>query len=147
MKVHEYWWNELKNVGFPKCSLPEKAYPYVDRPIDLKLSSPRIHTMTLIFRSPFQIMNWKLLPAASAHWSWLCLLYPIWQPSSSFRWQNIFGLVHFGSGCIDTPMRLTSSGDVLWDYQSVWFKTRQASPNGLHLLFSLWWKRKTHGPS
>lgn len=57
-----------------------------------------------------------------------------------------FGLVHFGSSCIDTPMCLTSSGAVLWDYQSVWFKTRQASPDGLHPLFSLWWKTKTHWP-
>lgn len=55
-----------------------------------------------------------------------------------FRWWNMFGLDHFGSRYIDTPMRLASSWDVLWDYQSIWYKTRQASHNGLHLLFSLW---------
>lgn len=87
-----------------------------------------------IFRSHFQIMCWKELLAASAHWSWLCLLKPVWQPSCSFRWQNTFSLVHFGTCGTDTPTLLTSFEDVLWDYSTVWLKIKQVNPNGQHLL-------------
>lgn len=74
------------------------------------------------------------LVAASAHRSWLCLLKPVWQWSCSFRWQNMFSLVHFGTCGTDTPMLLASFADVLWDYSTVWLIIKQVNPNGLHLL-------------
>lgn len=133
---HEYWWSEgtLQSLGCPHaaCLRNDHWYLFGWAQWFEALSS---QNPLLFFRRPFQIVNWKLLPGASAHWSWLCLLEPIWQPCSSFRWQSIFDRVHFGLCWIDTPMHLTSSGDVLWDYPSVWFSTRQASPNGLPLLF------------
>lgn len=83
-----------------------------------------------IFRSHFQIMCWKGLLAASAH----LLLKPVWQPSCSFRWQNMFSLVHFGTCGTDTPKLLTSFVNVLWYYSTVWFKIKQVNPKGLYLL-------------
>lgn len=66
---------------------------------NLKLSSLPVCIMVGFsgpwnFRNHFRIMCWKALLAASAHWSWLCLLEPAWQYQCSFRWQNMFSLVH-----------------------------------------------------
>lgn len=78
----------MQNVGFPSAAgLRNDHWALLGRTMDLKPHSPTVLTIVglLIFRSTVQIMNWKLLPAASAHWFWLCLLKPVWLSNSLFQ--------------------------------------------------------------
>lgn len=106
-------WRKLAEWGMSPRTLP-KEWPLISAGMSPVIWSfpPRIHTPVglLVFRSPFQIVNWRFLPAASAHWSSLCLLEPVWQRCGLFRWQSVLSLVHLGLGWIDTPTCLSSSG-------------------------------------
>lgn len=128
--------------SLPECWLPK---PWLDKsPIWNSHLSQSVPWLDFgFFRSHFQIMCWKMLLAAPAHWCWLCLLELVWQSSCSFRCQNMFSLVHFGSGYTDTPTLLTSCGDMLWDYLAVWFKIKQTQMAYTFYSFFPQWKRKT----
>lgn len=84
--------------SFTKLAWVLATHALLGQITNVKLSSLPVCTVVglsgpWIFRSYFQIMCWKALLAVSAHWSWLCLLEPVWQHRCSFRWQNMCSLV------------------------------------------------------
>lgn len=145
---------DLAECWISQCSWPEKwppistwTDPWIWSPL-LPQSIPLWDSCSLeaLFKSWIGNYFQQLLPTGSG----CAFASQFGRLTAYFRWWDMLGLDHFGSGCRDTPMRLASSWDVLWDYPSVGYKTRQASQNGLHLLFSLWLgkkKKKTHWTS
>lgn len=89
----QWMWMEgmtLKECWISQWSLLEK-WPLISARTDPLIWSSLL-PQSVPLRDPWflatlfdQIMNWKLLPSASAHWSWIWFLKPVCQSKSSFQ--------------------------------------------------------------